>query len=41
MGSIDRYGNMGIEYSWVTEYFKKKDEFWDSPHSLGKTWLRI
>lgn len=35
MGSIDRYGNMGVEYSWVIEYFKKKDEFWDSPHSLG------
>lgn len=35
MGSIDRYGNMGVEYSWVIEYFKKKDGFWDSPHSLG------
>ena len=23
MGSVDRYGNMGIEYSWVIEYFKK------------------
>ena len=40
MGSIDRYGNMGIEYSWVTEYFKKKDEFWDSPHSLGKNMVK-
>lgn len=40
MGSIDRYGNMGIEYSWVTEYFKKKNEFWDSPHSLGKNMVK-
>ena len=40
MGSIDRYGNMGIEYSWVTEYFKKKDEFWDSPHELGKNMVK-
>ena len=35
MGSIDRYGNMGIEYDWVIKYFDKKDEFWDSPHGLG------
>ena len=40
MGSIDRYGNMGIEYSWVIEYFKKKDEFWDSPHELGKNMVK-
>lgn len=40
MGSIDRYGNMGIEYSWVKEYFEKKDEFWDSPHSLGKNMVK-
>ena len=40
MGSIDRYGNMGIEYSWVIEYFKKKDEFWDSKHSLGKNMVK-
>lgn len=40
MGSIDRYGNMGIEFSWVIEYFKKKDEFWDSPHSLGKNMVK-
>ena len=40
MGSVDRYGNMGIEYSWVIEYFKKKDEFWDSPHSLGKNMVK-
>ena len=26
MGSVDRYGNMGIEYEWVRKYFDKKDE---------------
>ena len=40
MGSIDRYGNMGIEYSWVIEYFKKNDEFWDSTHDLGKNMVK-
>lgn len=40
MGSIDRYGNMGIEYSWVVDYFKKKDDFWLSPHSLGKNMVK-
>lgn len=35
MGSVDRYGNMGIEYDWVLKYFDKKDEFWESPHGLG------
>lgn len=40
MGSIDRYGNMGIKYSWVVEYFKKKDEFWTSPHDLGKNMVK-
>lgn len=35
MGSVDRYGNMGVEFAWVKEYFKLKDEFWTSPHSLG------
>ena len=40
MGSIDRYGNMGIEYEWVKEYFKTKDEFWTSPHSLGTNMVK-
>ena len=40
MGSIDRYGNLGIEYSWVVEYFKKKDDFWTSTHSLGKNMVK-
>lgn len=40
MGSIDRYGNMGIEYNWVVEYFKLKDEFWESPHELGKNMVK-
>lgn len=40
MGSIDRYGNMGIELDWVREYFKHKDEFWSSPHSLGTNMVK-
>ena len=42
MGSVNRYGNMGIEFNWVKKYFDwvKKDfdkgnEFWDSDHGLG------
>lgn len=34
MGSVDRYGNIGIEYSWVVEYFQKKDSFWEN-NELG------
>lgn len=40
MGSVDRYGNMGIEYEWVKKYFDKKDEFWDSPHGLGTNMVK-
>ena len=40
MGSIDRYGNMGIELDWVRSYFKLKDEFWASPHSLGTNMVK-
>ena len=40
MGSIDRYGNMGIEFNWVREYFKSKDDFWTSPHSLGTNMVK-
>lgn len=40
MGSIDRYGNMGIEFDWVRAYFKKKDEFWTSPHDLGTNMVK-
>lgn len=40
MGSIDRYGNMGIELDWVRLYFKLKDEFWTSPHSLGTNMVK-
>lgn len=40
MGSIDRYGNMGIEYEWVRAYFRKKDEFWTSPHDLGTNMVK-
>lgn len=35
MGSIDRYSNMGVEFEWIKEYFKTKDKFWSSAHSLG------
>lgn len=34
MGSIDRYGNIGIEYEWVVDYFSKKDKFWND-NELG------
>lgn len=40
MGSIDRYGNMGVEFEWVREYFKKKNEFWNSAHSLGTNMVK-
>ena len=35
MGSVNRYGNMGIEFDWVKQYLKSKDSFWGSNHSLG------
>ena len=38
MGSINRYGNMGVEYDWLVQYFdssRKGEDFWTSPHSLG------
>lgn len=28
-GSIDQYKNMGIQYSWVEDYLRKKDSFWN------------
>lgn len=34
MGSIDRYGNMGVEFDWVVSYFEKQDGFWDD-NDLG------
>lgn len=34
MGSIDRYGNIGIEYDWVVDYFQKRDSFWEN-NELG------
>lgn len=40
MGSIDRYGNMGIEYEWVKKFFDKKDEFWCSAHGLGTNMVK-
>ena len=35
MGSINRYGNMGVEKDWLTQYFEYKNDFWTSPHTLG------
>ena len=40
MGSVDRYGNMGIEYDWVKKYFDKKNEFWNSAHGLGTNMVK-
>lgn len=34
MGSIDRYGNIGIEYDWVVDYFSNGDNFWED-NGLG------
>ena len=34
MGSINRYGDMGVQYDWVVDYFSKKDEFWND-NNLG------
>lgn len=34
MGSIDRYGNIGVEYEWVKDYFEKGEDFWES-NELG------
>lgn len=36
MGSIDRYSSFGVRYEWMKAYFTKKDEFWTSPHGLGR-----
>lgn len=40
MGSVDRYGNMGIEYEWVRKYLELTDEFWISPHGLGTNMIK-
>lgn len=32
--SVDRYKNMGIRFTWVKEYFKKQDAFWNN-NGLG------
>lgn len=34
MGSVDRYGNIGIEYEWVRDFFSKGDDFWEN-NELG------
>lgn len=30
MGSIDRYGNLGVEFDWVISFIDEKDDFWTS-----------
>lgn len=40
MGSIDRYGNMGIEYEWVRKYFETEGDFWTSAHGLGTNMVK-
>lgn len=39
MGAIDRYGNLGVEYKWVTSYFKEKDKYWENA-SIGKNMVK-
>lgn len=34
MGSVDRYGNIGIEFEWVVDYLSEKNEFWTN-NDLG------
>lgn len=40
MGSINRYGNMGIEFDWIKQYFKSTNDFWSSDHSLGSKMVK-
>ena len=36
MKGVDSFGNMGVEYQWVIDYFSQEDKFWESKHGLGK-----
>lgn len=40
MGSVDRYGNMGIEYDWVRKYMQNTEDFWNSAHGLGTNMVK-
>ena len=40
MGSVDRYGNMGIEYDWVRKYMENTEDFWNSAHGLGTNMVK-
>lgn len=40
MGSVDRYGNMGIEYDWVCKYMQNTEDFWNSAHGLGTNMVK-
>lgn len=39
MGAIDRYSNMGVEFSWIDEFLSKGDEFWNT-HTLGTNMVK-
>lgn len=39
MKSINRYDDMGCQYTWVVEYFDKKDNFWND-NNLGKNKIK-
>lgn len=36
--SIDRYKTLGVQFSWVRDYFEKKNDFWDN-NNLGTMML--
>lgn len=40
MGSVDRYGNMGIEYDWVRKYMQNTEDFWNSANGLGTNMVK-
>ena len=40
MGSVDRYGNMEIEYDWVRKYMQNTEDFWNSAHGLGTNMVK-
>ncbi len=47
MGSIDRYGNLGVREDWVRKYFNFEDnqqtnkaDFWNSANGLGSNMIK-
>ena len=39
MGAIDRYSNLGVEFSWLEDFLAQGNEFWTS-HSLGTNMVK-